>query len=326
VAPVIDYDSDLVKGAVVVAYSLSASEAQRQSKMLGAEVAFFDGTSVSATSFRREGQRHGEDTAVREPLAKALASGLSEQALSSDTGIAGPVELTVGGERFVAFAGRLVRFSSKGTFPDDYPPQTDGAMVLISLDKAVEVVGAAKMGIVLVGVGSLLIMLLALWMLLRRLTHQTDAIETGLAEIVNGNLDYSFRPVGQELDGVASGLNVMLARLLGRPEPGEEEYDEEGNIIQPGKLDFDTQLSDKDEEAVRLAQEPEPDYYKRIYSEYLEARRSVGQPTEGVEFDGFVTKLRVNESNLKARYQATAIRFKVVVADGKVSLKPVPIM
>lgn len=324
VAPVVDYDANQVAGAVVVAYVLSHEEAQQQSSMLGAEVAYFEGDRTAATSFRKAGTKL-EDTPKQAQLSKALAAGLSKASLSSKSGLADPVEIEVGGERYVAAAGRLVRFSSKG-FPADYPEQKVGAMVLISLDDALEPVAAAKMGILLVGIGAILIAGLALWFSGRRVTHQTDQIEMGLAEIINGNLDYSFRSVGAELDGVANGLNVMLARLLGRPEPGEEEYDENGNIVQPNRLDFDTDLSDKDEEAVRLAQEPEPDYYKRIYGEYISARGEVGLASDGVTFDGFVTKLRINESNLKARYQCSAIRFKVVVADGKVSLKPVPIV
>ena len=36
--------------------------------------------------------------------------------------------------------------------------------------------------------------------------------------MINGNLDRTFTPVGSELDGLANGLNVMLARLLGLAE------------------------------------------------------------------------------------------------------------
>ena len=73
----------------------------------------------------------------------------------------------------------------------------------------------------------------------RRLIAQVDQIELGVTDIINGNVDRTFRPVGPELDGLANGLNVMLARLLGRPEPGEEEFDEEGNPIIPGRVEFE---------------------------------------------------------------------------------------
>jgi hypothetical protein len=310
-----------VAGAVVVAYSLGATEAQKQSGMLGAEVAFFESDGISATSFSRPQARNEEDTGKREALAKVLSSaGLVKAAL--EHGFADPVVVTVDGERYIAGAGR---FAVSSPAVDGDTKGKVGATVLISLDDAEAPVGVAKMGILMVGIGAIVIAILALWFAQRRIVHQADQIEVGLVEIINGNLDYMFRPVGNELDGLASNLNVMLARLLGRPEPGEEEYDDEGNVINANSLDFDTALSEKDEAAVKLAQEPESDYYKRIFDEYVAARASVGNQGE-ITFDGFVTKLRINESNLKTKYQCSAIRFKVAVADGKVSLKPVPIV
>jgi hypothetical protein len=119
----------------------------------------------------------------------------------------------------------------------------------------------------------------------------------------------------------------MLARLLGRPEPGEEEYDEEGNVVGAGGgMSFDTEgLSERDAQAVNLAAESEPDYYKRIFDEYVNARRSTGENVDGVSYEGFVAKLRLTEANLKKKYNSRAVRFRVVVKDNKVTLKPVPI-
>jgi HAMP domain-containing protein len=187
-------------------------------------------------------------------------------------------------------------------------------------------VSSVKVGILALGGLATLVALLALFLAQRRITHQADELESGINEVINGNLELTFRPVGAELDGLANALNVMLARLLGRPEPGEEEYDEEGNVIQRDRLAFDTELSEKDTEAVALAQEAEPDYYKRLFHEYVAAREEAGENVEGVTFDSFVTKLRVNEAGLKKKYQCSAVRFKVVTRDGKVSLKPVPIV
>jgi hypothetical protein len=145
-------------------------------------------------------------------------------------------------------------------------------------------------------------------------------------DIINGNLDRTFRPVGLELDGLANGLNVMLARLLGRPEPGEEEFDEDGNQIIQGRVEFDEGdgAPAPDPDLAALAQESEPDYYKRVYTEYVAARKASGHPDE-VSFENFIAKLKVNEGKLKAQYQCRAVRFRVVMKDGKVTLKPVPI-
>src|SRR2546423_9498330 len=137
-----------------------------------------------------------------------------------------------------------------------------------------------KIMILLVGGGALAIALLGMYLTHRRLVAQVDSIELGVNDIINGNVDRTFRPVGDELDGLANGLNVMLARLLGRPEPGEEEVDEEGNPIVQGRVEFEEAPEDApkaaspDPELAALAQEPEPDYYKRVFTEYVEGHKS----------------------------------------------------
>ena len=79
-----------------------------------------------------------------------------------------------------------------------------------------------------------------------------------------------------------------------------------------------------DPDLAKLAQESEPDYYKRVFTEYLAARKAVGNPDE-VSFENFIAKLKVNEGKLKAQFQCRAVRFRVITKDNKVSLKPVPI-
>jgi hypothetical protein len=169
--------------------------------------------------------------------------------------------------------------------------------------------------------------LLAVHLSTRHILHQVDDLELGVTEIINGNLDKTFPTLGAEVDGLANGLNVMLARLLGRPEPGEEEFDDEGNPVVPGKVDFDEKEVDVgDSAAMALAAEAEPEYYTRLYNEYVRAREEVGAPAKDLTFDSFIAKLRVNEGKLKAQHQCKAVRFRVIVADGSVTLKPVPIV
>jgi hypothetical protein len=188
-----------------------------------------------------------------------------------------------------------------------------------------------KLFILLLGGGALAIAMLGVYLSHRRLMAQVDQVEQGVTDIINGNVDRTFRPVGDELDGLANGLNVMLARLLGRPEPGEEEFDDDGNPIIPGRVEFDESESTAaskpggvDPDIAALAQESEPDYYKRVYTEYVAAKRASGKPDE-VSFENFIAKIKVNEGKLKAQYNCRAVRFRVITKDGKVTLKPVPI-
>jgi hypothetical protein len=322
VAPVIDTDRDELTGAVLLGYGITNDQARRETRLLGAEVAYFFGGKVVASSLAGGG---GEVSPA--DLAEPLfgSGGLAPSALASDKGIAELVNIELGGHELVATAGRMPRFSSK-PLPADYPAAEAGALVAMSVDDALAPLTPIKLALLLVGLGSIIVALLAMFVAVKRVLVPLDRIELGIGEILNGDLDYTFEPVGSDLDGLANGLNVLLARLLGRPEPGEEEYDEDGNLIKPSSMQFDPEgLSPKDAEAVRLAREPETDYYDRLYREYTDALRAAGQSVSGMNRDSFLSKLRLSETTLREKYRSEAVRFKVVAADGKVTLKPVPI-
>jgi hypothetical protein len=320
--PTGDDDGVVVVGAVVLAYSLTAAQATELERNLGTDVAFFSNGRVDATSLGPTG------TADAQRVLGALLPPKSEKSpkgMNLADPRAGVVNVTIAGNDYLAASARAPRSASR-PLPGDYPPATSGAIVLMTPDPGVA--GSVRTFILLVGVGSLVVALLGLYLANRRMLAQVDQIEVGVADIINGNVDRTFRPVGQELDGLANGLNVMLARLLGRPEPGEEELDDDGNPIVQGRVEFEDQAEaapGTDPELARLAQEPEPDYYKRVYTDYKNARASVGQPDE-VSFENFIAKLKVNEGKLRAQYQSRAVRFRVVTKDGKVTLKPVPIL
>lgn len=328
VAPVIDPDAPVpasdpdgvvIIGAIVVAYAQTAQQAQQNKRLLGTEIAYYDNQRVVATSFTK-GTTNEEDTAKAAQLTELVRGGTVKE--GSDK----PAKVTIDGTTYYAAAVRMPRSTTNArVMPKDYPPVTAGAMVLAAMTDA-GMSGTIKMFIVLLGVGALAISLLGLYLTHRRLLVQVDQIELGVADIINGNVDRTFRPVGAELDGLANGLNVMLARLLGRPEPGEEEFDEEGNPIVPGRVEFEEGEARPavDPDLANLAKESEPDYYKRVFTEYVAARKAVGSPDD-VSFENFIAKLKVNEGKLKAQYNCRLVRFRVVTKDNKVTLKPVPI-
>jgi hypothetical protein len=337
VAPVIDPDAPIsardpegvvIIGAIVVAYAQTAREAQQDKKLLGTEIAYYDRSHVVATSFTR-GATPEEDTAKARVLSDLLKSGaLAEGAAKQRTSIDGVDYLVAAVKMPRSSTRKLPPECSKDDRGPCYPPMTAGAVVLAPISDPANTAGTVKLFIALLGGGALAIALLGLYLSHRRLVAQIDQIELGVNDIISGNLDRTFRPVGLELDGLANGLNVMLARLLGRPEPGEEEFDDDGNPIIQGRVEFEegdgAAAPAPDPDLAALAQESEPDYYKRVYTEYLAARRASGHPDE-VSFENFIAKLKVNEGKLKAQYQCRAVRFRLVVKDGKVTLKPVPI-
>jgi len=319
--PVNDPDGVVIIGAVVVAYSQTAQAAQRDKRLLGTDIAYFDGSTVAATSFTK-GSSTEEDTAKSKTVGELVKSG-------KVTFDSGKQQVTIDGVDYFAAAAAMPRSTTNPKkMPKDFPKVTAGAMVLSPIADSANMGSTIKLFIIIIGVGALAISTLGLYLSYRRLIAQVDAVELGVTDIINGNVDRTFRPVGPELDGLANGLNVMLARLLGRPEPGEEEFDEDGNPIIPGRVEFEEGEEGAkpapDPELAKLAQESEPDYYKRVFTEYVAARKAVGSPDD-VSFENFIAKLKVNEGKLKAQYQSRAVRFRVVTKDNKVTLKPVPI-
>ncbi len=326
VAPVIDPNNIDPKnpegvsiiGAIVVAYAQTAKNAQQDGALLGTDIAYFDAKKVTASSFTRGGTE--EDTAKAKQLSSLLESGKVTDAASKQ-------RITVGDTDYLIAAVKLPRKATK-ELPGDYPPITAGAIVMAPITSSASNAGTVKLFILLLGGGALAMAMLGVYLSHRRLMAQVDQIEQGVTDLINGNVDRTFQPVGNELDGLANGLNVMLARLLGRPEPGEEEFDDDGNPIVPGRVEFEDtegqQAPSPDADNAALAQESEPDYYKRVYTEYVAAKRASGKPDE-VSFENFIAKLKVNEGKLKAQYNCRAVRFRVVTKDGKVTLKPVPI-
>ena len=321
VAPVIDPEATIkpeqsgseIVGAILIAYAQTGQSAREDRTLLGTDIAYLDNKRVIASSFTTG---NTEDTAKASQLTELFASGELGDAKQ---------KISIDGADYLAAAVKMPTTATK-PLPETYPASNSGAIVLSRIGEEDPGQGLVSIFILLLGGGALAIGMLGIYLTHRRLIAQADQIEQGVTDIINGNLDRTFRPVGAELDGLANGLNVMLARVLGRPEPGEEEFDDDGNPIIPGRVDFE-EGEDKpaaDPDLAALAQESEPDYYKRVYTEYLAARKATGAPDD-VSFENFIAKLKVNEGKLKAQYQCRAVRFRVVTKDGKVSLKTVPI-
>jgi hypothetical protein len=163
-----------------------------------------------------------------------------------------------------------------------------------------------------------------------RFLNPLDRIEGGVAEVINGNRDYAFDSPSKDFEGLANGLNVMLARLLGRPDPSDDELgtsDDGSGQAWGGELSVDASTTgpQTSPELQALADEPEDAYVKRTFEEYIAARKSTNESNEGLTLDGFGQKLKQNEAALMKKHGARMVRFKVVVKNGQTTLKPYPI-
>ena len=74
-----------------------------------------------------------------------------------------------------------------------------------------------------------------------------------------------------------------------------------------------------------LTAESADSYYKRLFNEYLAARKENGEPTANITFEKFRDKLIRNETELRKKLGAKKVRFRVQTKAGKVSLKPIPL-
>lgn len=308
-----------VKGAVVIAYEVTAAEAREERDQFGTHVAYFMDDAVRASSFSMEADEKTEDSSSVEALTKAVltsASSLAKASLASNK-TSDIFQLELQGETYLAMTGPL---------PDRLTNPQVGYIVLASLTDAQKDVMRLRWMFVIFGLGMICILLGGTWAVRRHFLNAEDKLELGVTEVINGNLDYTFEGV-QEFEGLANAINVMLSRLLGRPEPGEDGEESEAALWRPDvitieELDMDSAGPDL---VRKLAAEPEENYYVRIYREYIDARKQYNLPVEGLTPDNLVQKLKANEAILKAKHECHTIRFLVNSQAGKVSFKPIRI-
>jgi len=324
VAPITQPDGT-IRGALLVGYVLTARDAQMKHDLLGTEVAYFHNGKVHTSSFISEGtgenaKEDGNKTQALNQVLFGSPDAPGQQALQKNA----PTEvfhLTLDGREYTAVAAPL-----HGNAFD----KTSGVVTLASISDGLEPVSAVGMKLIGFGVLAILVLLGAVVMTAQRFIKPLDKIELGVAEIINGNIDYQFRPVGPDFEGLSNGLNVMLARLLGREEPNEDEMEEEDEATRwrsDQMLVEDTQPGGaaNDAEANALAQESEPIYYARIFNEYVAALKSQQKPTKGITVQAFTAKLRLIEGGLKQKWKCRMVRFKVNVQGEQATLKPIPI-
>jgi len=315
-----------IRGALLIGYVLTARDAQVKRDLLGTEVAYFHNGKVHTSSFVAEGtgenaKEDGNKTQALNAVLFGSPQSPGQQALQKG----GPTEIAhivVDGQDYAAVAAPL-----HGNAFD----KTSGVVTLASVSNAMEPVSAVGAKLWGFGVLAIVVLLGAVVLTALRFIKPLDKIELGVAEIINGNIDYQFRPVGPDFEGLSNGLNVMLARLLGREEPNEDEPEEEQD--ETARWRSDQMLVEEvpgpsatpSPEANALGQESEPIYYARIFNEYVAALRSQGKPTKGITVQAFTAKLRLIEGGLKQKWKCRMVRFKVNAQGTEVTLQPIPI-
>ena len=326
-APLSRADGKLL-GVLMVGYAVTARDAQSRRDQLGADIGYFFQGQVQTSSFV---EGHGTEAKEDGNKTHALNAGLFP-AQGGKPGVealekglpTGSFRVSLDGQDFLAIAAPL-----------HAQERHAGFVVLQSLFRAESTASETGTRILMFGLLAILVALSAAVMTANRFIKPLDQIELGVAEIINGNIDYTFKPVGPDFEGLSNSLNVMLARLLGREEPNEDAVDEEENEGQRWQSDqmvvdeiptsaINTQMS-ADPAVVALGSENEGAYYPRLFSEYLGALKAAGRPTKGLSVQMFTAKLRLIEGGLKQKWKCKQVRFRVSQKGDEVTLRPVPV-
>jgi hypothetical protein len=192
----------------------------------------------------------------------------------------------------------------------------------------IPILGAVAVGIVLV--------IVAGWLLAAYMTRPINLLEEGLLAILNGQADKRFELEHAELGGLAFRIDQLLNQLMGVE---EDTTDDEGRVsMSPSAADFNDALAidDKrmtqpagevtmDPEAVRsLGGEAPADYYARIYREYVEAKKAIGEPTDHITEQAFAARIQGMEQDAATKY-GRPVRYQVQARNKEVVLLAVPL-
>ena len=63
----------------------------------------------------------------------------------------------------------------------------------------------------------------------------------------------------------------------------------------------------------------------RVFNEYLNALRGLGQPTRGLSVQAFMAKLSLAEAGLREKWECKSVRFQIVTEGAEIWFKPVKI-
>ena len=294
-------------GVLLIGHALSAKLAQETRDKIGAEIGYFHNGKMQASSFGTAGDADKEDVNRTQALGNVVfgPDRLAEQALAKG----GPTPLVrtdIDGEPYSVVVAPL-----RGNFAD----KSSGVVLASSFAGANAKVRDLGMKVLALGLIAIIVALGAGVLTAKRFISPLDKIELGVAEIINGNIDYTFKPVGPDFEGLSNALNVMLARLLGREEPNEDAVEEEEDSSKAWRAEqmvIEEGDGAPSPNAAAIAQESEVAYYPRLYNEYLNALRNLGKPSEGLSVPAFMAKLRLAEAGLKQKWNCRMVRFQLV--------------
>lgn len=189
------------------------------------------------------------------------------------------------------------------------------------------ILGAMALGLILVVAGG--------WFLGNYISRPIAALEEGLLMILNGQTDKRFELDHAELGGLAFRIDQLLNQLMGVE---EDNTDDEGRVSKaPTAANFGDALSvDKsgqhgahggggaDVDPGRLAAEPSEAYYARLYREYINAKRALGEQVDHITDAAFKSRIQGMEQDASSKH-GRPVRYHVQSNGREVVLLAVPL-
>jgi len=157
-------------------------------------------------------------------------------------------------------------------------------------------------------------------------------LEDGLLAIINGETDIRFELDHTVLGGLVFRINSLLNELL---DVEEDDTDEEGRTsIAPSSQSFKAALN-VDERMASLAvgdvadagalrDEDPAMYYRRIFEDYVNAKKSLGDPVDHIKFEAFVDRIKSSEQEMSEKH-GRPFRYKIEVEGKEIVLIAVPL-
>jgi hypothetical protein len=193
--------------------------------------------------------------------------------------------------------------------------------------------GAIPSSILYVTALGILVVIVGGWMLGNYITRPINLLEEGLLAILNGQQDKRFELDHPELGGLAFRIDQLLNQLMGIE---EDTTDEQGRPSKaPSAADFreamavdrsgggDGQQVDP-AQVQALAAEPADQYYARIYREYINAKKSLGEQTDHITEQAFATRIQGMERDASQK-AGRPVRYQVHARNKEVVLLAVPL-
>ncbi|MCC6525715.1 MAG: hypothetical protein IT373_23905 [Polyangiaceae bacterium] len=185
------------------------------------------------------------------------------------------------------------------------------------------------LGVIALG---LLLVAVAGFLLDAYISRPVGDLEEGLLAIINGQTEIRFELEHAVLGGLVFRLNSLLNQLLGVT---EDTTDDEGRpSYAPRPADFNAALNVDERmaaadvgdvaDAAKLRDEDRDAYYKRIYAEYITAKRSFGDPVDHITESAFTARIAESERQLSQKH-ARPFRYRIDVQDKEVVLIAVPL-